>query len=149
MNENNTSDDAKIGQGVQYAVGDICMVSQTNKCIQFHPVSLTRIAEHHLSIIYLTTKARDIIPIGPQVRSLYQVGRYNKRSRVRTPSLSSLEQRLPNEYSPRHEGSITKVYITDTNTYNNIIKIYCDESSIYNLSLARWKRQRKYHIWSK
>ena len=44
---------------------------------------------------------------------------------------------------------MTKVYTMDTNTYNNINKIYCDESSIYNISLARWKRKRKYHIWSK
>ena len=130
MNKNNTDDDARIGHRVQYTVGDICIVSQTNKYIQFYPTSITRIADHHLSIIYLTTKASDIIHIGPQVRSLDQVGRDNKRSKVRTPSLSTLEQRLPNEYNTRQEGSRTKVYTMDTNTYNNINNISCGGSRL-------------------
>lgn len=41
MNENNTSDDAKIEPGVKYAVGDICMVFQTNKYTQFRLASIT------------------------------------------------------------------------------------------------------------
>ena len=32
VNENNTSDASNIGQGEYYAVGDICMVSQTDRC---------------------------------------------------------------------------------------------------------------------
>ena len=32
MNENNNSDDLNIGQGEHYAVGNICMVSQTDRC---------------------------------------------------------------------------------------------------------------------
>ena len=80
MDKNNTSDDSKIVQEVKYAVGDICMISQSSRCLQFHPACITQIVDNNLSILYLTTTLCDAIPMGHQVRSLYQVRRGNKRS---------------------------------------------------------------------
>ena len=58
-----------------YAVEDICMVSQTNSCKKFRPASITKLKDNHILIRYLTTKARDIIPMGHQLKAFDQVGR--------------------------------------------------------------------------
>ena len=72
-----------------YAVEDICVVSQTNSCKQFRPASITKLNDNHIFIRYLTTKARDIIPMGYQLKAFDQVGRGNKRSRGRIFSIGS------------------------------------------------------------
>ena len=51
----------------KYTVGEICMVAQTRRCLQFHTTSILKISETTLSVIYLTTKERDIIPLGSYV----------------------------------------------------------------------------------
>ena len=73
------------------------MVSQTSRFLQFHSVCITQIVVNNLSILYLTTKASDVLPMGSQVKSLDLVGRGNKRSKVRTPSLSKSEKSLSTE----------------------------------------------------
>ena len=58
-----------------------------------------------LYLRYLTTKARDILPIEIQVKALDQVGRENKRSRGRTLSIGSSDTQLPRVYNAGHECS--------------------------------------------
>ena len=65
--------------------------------LHFHSVCITQIVVNNLSILYLTTKASDVLPMGPQVKSLDLVGRGNKRSKVRTPLLSKSEKSLSTE----------------------------------------------------
>jgi len=137
VNENNTSDASNIGQGEYYAVGDICMISQTDRCKQFHPTSITQIVDNNISIRYLTTKVSDIIPMVSQVKALDQVGRGKKRSRVRTLSISLSDKQLPNVNNTEQECSTIQVCTTDNNTNNKTNNIYCGKSSLYKISLER------------
>ena len=77
--------------------------------------------------------------MGSQVKALDQVGRGNKRSRGRTLSIGSADTQLPSVYNAGQGCSMAKVCTTNKNTNN----IYCGESIVYRISLARWKRQRK------
>ena len=46
------------------------MVAQTSRCLQFHTTRIQTISGNNISVIYLSTNEHDIIPLGPQVRSL-------------------------------------------------------------------------------
>ena len=70
MDNNITQDDSSIEKGEQYSVGDICMVAQTSRCLQFHTTRIQTISGNNISVIYLSTNEHDIIPLGSQVRSL-------------------------------------------------------------------------------
>ena len=105
------------------------MVSQTSRCLQFHPARITNIENNMFSVIYLTTKALEVIPGKEQIQSLVQVGRGTKLCSVRT--LLKIDQ----------EGS-TKLVHTSVDNKNNV-------TSLYKISLVRWKRQRKYQVWCK
>ena len=56
-------------------------------------------------MIYLTTKERNIINLGPQVRSLDHIGRGIERIRVTTPTLSGSEKELPTKQGKGQESS--------------------------------------------
>ena len=59
----------------QYSEGDICIVAQTSRCLQFHTARIQTISGNTVSVVYLSTNEKDIIPFGSQVRSLKYVGR--------------------------------------------------------------------------
>ena len=63
----------------EYKVGDICMVSQTNKCLQFHTTDIIQILDNTLTVRYLNNSGNGNIPMGPQVTLLNQIGRNKKR----------------------------------------------------------------------
>ena len=51
-------------QGLPYEVGDVCMVSQTPRCLQYHPARITNIENNLCKVTYLTTNLSDVIPGG-------------------------------------------------------------------------------------
>ena len=55
------------------------MVSQTNKCLQFHTANIIQILDNTLIVRYLNNSENGNIPMGPQVTLLNQIGRSNKR----------------------------------------------------------------------
>ena len=57
----------------------MCMVSQTNKCLQFHTANIIQILDNTLIVRYLNNSENGNIPMGPQVTLLNQIGRSNKR----------------------------------------------------------------------
>ena len=96
----------------------------------------------------MTTKESDIIPLGSQVRSLDQVGKGAKRRRYRTPSLRVLEKGLILQLGKGHDSYVRKIYEKKNNN-NKTTNDSFGTSILYNISLARWKIQRKKNLWSK
>ena len=111
-------------QGLPYAVGDVCMVSQTPRCLQYHPARITNIKNTLFAVTYLTTSLSDVIPEGVQKRTLRQVGRGVKR---------------------RSERPVVR----QEKLHYNYYLLQSPQTSLYQISLARWKRQRKHHLWGK
>ena len=111
-------------QGLPYAVGDVCMVSQTPRCLQYHPARITNIENNLCKVTFLTTNLSDVIPGGIQIRTLRQVGRGVKR---------------------RSERPVVR----QEKLHYNYYLLQSPQTSLYQISLARWKRQRKNHIWAK
>ena len=72
-------EDTQNTQGFPYAVGEVCMASQTSRCLQYHPSRITNIENNLFAVTYLTTSLSDVIPRGVQIRTLGQVGRGVKR----------------------------------------------------------------------
>ena len=83
-NNNDTQqDDSSTALENQYSVGDICMVIQTSKCLQFHTARIQKISVSTVAVIYLSTNEQSIVPMGPQMKSSEQVGRGIERRKVR------------------------------------------------------------------
>ena len=75
-------------KGEKYSEGDIFIVAQTSRCLQFHTARIQKISGNNVSVVYLSTNKKDIIPLGYQVRLLKHVGRGIEIKRVR-PSKAS------------------------------------------------------------
>ena len=58
-------DDSLTALDKQYSVGDICMVAQTSKCLQFHTARIQKISVNIVAVMYLSTNEKGIVPIGP------------------------------------------------------------------------------------
>ena len=68
--DNNTQqEDSSMVRDEQSSAGDICMVAQTSKCLQFHTARIQTISGNTVSFIYLSTKEKYIIHIPPFFRS--------------------------------------------------------------------------------
>ena len=67
-------DDSSTALDEQYSVGDICMVAQTSKCLQFHTALIQKTSVNTVAVMYLSTNEKGIIHIGYQVQSIEQVG---------------------------------------------------------------------------
>ena len=76
----------------QYSEGDICIVAQTSRCLQFHTARIQTISGNTVSVVYLSTNEKDIIPFGSQVRSLKYVGRGIEKKKVRQSKASEPEK---------------------------------------------------------
>ena len=63
-------EDTNDTQGLPYAVGEVCMVSQTPRCLQYHQARITKIENNLCAVTYLTTNLSDVIPGGVQIRTL-------------------------------------------------------------------------------
>ena len=112
-------EDTQDTQGLPYAVGEVCMVSQTPRCLQYHPARITNIENNLFVVKYLTTSLSDVIPGGIQIRKLGQVGRGVKRCSER-PIV-------------RQETVISPTKII--NHHNSIL--HAPNTSLYQISLAR------------
>ena len=77
----------------EYAVGDICMVSQTNKCLQFHTTHIIQTLDNTLTVRYLKNSESRNIPMGPQIKLLNQIGRGAKRRHNMRCSLPIVDNR--------------------------------------------------------
>ena len=121
--------DSQNKQGLPYEVGEVCMVSQTLRCLQYHPARITNIEHNLFEVKYLTTSLSDVLPGGIQIQKLGQVGRGVKRCSER-PIV-------------RQETAIAPTKII--NHHHSILQ--APNTSLYHINLARWKRQRKQHIW--
>ena len=149
IDELTTRDHSNKVSGEKYAVGDMYMVAQINRFLRFHTVSIHKISETALSVIYLTTKERDIIPLGPQVRSLDHLGRGIEIRRVRTPIISGSEKGLPTTQGKGQESSAVLINLNsytrgmeDTKkehmSYVNDLNLW-EKRSLNRMVLAKWK----------
>ena len=107
------------------------MVSQTPRCLQYHQARITKIENNLCAVTYLTTNLSDVIPGGVQIRTLGQVGRGVKRCSAR-PVV-------------QQEEALSHMTIINYNYYI----LQSPQTSLYQISLARQKRQRKHHVWGK
>lgn len=95
---NTTQDNSSIENGEQYSVGDMCMVAQIYRYLQFYTARIQLISGNDILVIYLSTNEKDIIRLGPQVRSLEHVGRGIASRRVRIPTAHGSKKGLLNKY---------------------------------------------------
>ena len=74
------------------------MVAQTYIYLQFHSTRIQTISANDISVIYLSTNEKEIIPLGLQARSLEHIGRGIERRRVRPSTASGSEKGLLNKH---------------------------------------------------
>ena len=95
------------------------MVSQTPRCLQYHPARITKIENNLCAVTYLTTNLSGVIPGGVQIRTLGHVGRGVKRYSAR-PVV-------------QQEEALSHMTIINYNYYI----LQSPQTSLYQISLAR------------
>ena len=45
------------------------MIAQTSRCLQFHTTRIQTISGNNVSVVYLSTNEKEIIPLEPQVQA--------------------------------------------------------------------------------
>ena len=112
------------------------MVARTSRCLQFHTTKIQTISGNNILVIYLSTNEHDIIPLGPQVRSLQHVGQGIERKRVRPPKTSRSGKGVIDKHGPE-QGNAPTVLIEDAHTsYINDFNVL-KKRSLKKIGLAK------------
>ena len=118
------------------------MVAQSSKCLQFHTDRIQNISGNTVSVMYLSTNEKGIIPVGSQVRSIEQVGRGIERRRVRQLTAINPDNGIVQWTSP--EERIDDDHIRYVNNFNEWKK-----RSLTKIGLTKWKSPRNKLPWCK